>query len=164
MDIEVSSNFERLLFEAHGRDAGLVRSAMASLSQSGGFSIPEPALMRIRAEFDGYRVSGGEAQATMREVFAECGYLLDPHSAVAVDAGRRALAHDRATPVIALATAHPAKFPDAVEAATGVRPPLPAHLQGIMRKKERIALLPNDRAAVERFVERHARVAGRAQA
>ncbi len=164
MDIEVSSNFERLLFEAHRRDAAAVRSAMASLGQSGGFTIAPEALGHIRADFDGYRVSGGEAQATVAKVFAECGYLLDPHGAVAVHAAKRALARDRATPMIALATADPAKFPDAIFAATGTRPPLPAHLEGLMSRKERVSVLANDRAAVEGFIEARARVARPAEA
>jgi threonine synthase len=157
MDIEVSSNFERLLFEAQGRDAAAVRAAMASLGQSGGFSIEAEALARIRAEFDGDRVSGAEAKATMREVFAESGYLLDPHSSVAVNVAKRALARDTKTPMIALSTAHPAKFPDAVFAATGVRPPLPPHLEGLMSRKERLTVLANDRTAVESFIETRAR-------
>jgi threonine synthase len=157
MDIEVSSNFERLLFEAHGRDAAAVRAAMASLGQSGGFSIEAEALARIRAEFDGDRVSGAEAKATMREVFDESGYLLDPHSSVAVNVAKRALARDAKTPMIALSTAHPAKFPDGVFAATGVRPSLPPHLEGLMSRKERLTVLANDRAAVESFIETRAR-------
>jgi threonine synthase len=161
MDIEVSSNFERLLFEAHGRDAAAVRAAMASLAQSGGFSIGEPALDRIRSEFDAHRVSGAEARETVREVFTDCGYLLDPHSSVAVNAAKRALTRDPKTPMIALSTAHPAKFPDAVFAATGTRSPLPPHLEGIMSAKERLTVLANDRTAVEAFIEAHARAGGR---
>ena len=158
MDIEVSSNFERLLFEAHERDAAAVRASMGSLGQSGSFSITAPALARMRADFDGYRTNGPEAQATMREVFENCGYMLDPHSAVAVHAARCALLHDPETPMIALATAHPAKFPDAVCAATGIRPPLPARLEGLMAREECFAVLANELAAVETFVEAKARV------
>jgi threonine synthase len=157
MDIEVSSNFERLLFEAHERDAAAVRAAMDSLGQSGGFTIPDRPLGRIRAELDGYRTTGAQAQATMSEIWKRCGYLLDPHTSVAVDAAKRALLGDRATPMIVLATAHPAKFPDAVFAATGLRPPLPAHLEGLMTRKERFTVLGNDLAAVESFVETRAR-------
>jgi threonine synthase len=158
MDIEVSSNFERLLFEAYRRDAAPVRAAMSSLRQSGSFSIAEPALTRIRNDFDGYRVPGTEAQATMREIYGQSGYLLDPHSAVAVHAARRALSSEPATPMIALATAHPAKFPDAVFAATGIRPALPPHLDGLMARKERVTKLANELKAVEDFIETRARV------
>jgi threonine synthase len=157
MDIEVSSNFERLLFEAYERDAAAVRAAMNSLGQSGGFTIPDRPLERIRAELDGYRTTGAQAQATMSEVWRRCSYLLDPHTSVAVHAAKRALLGDPATPMIVLATAHPAKFPDAVFAATGLRPPLPAHLEGLMTRKERVTALGNDLAAVEGFVEARAR-------
>jgi threonine synthase len=156
MDIEVSSNFERLLFEAHGRDAAAVRAAMDSLVQSGGFPIADPALGSIRAEFDAYCTTAQEAEATMRETWQEAGYLLDPHAAVAVHAARRALKRDPATPMIALATAHPAKFPDAVFVATGRRPELPPHLFDLMDRKERISVLGNDLRAVEDFVESRA--------
>ena len=159
MDIEVSSNFERLLFEAFGRDPASVRGAMSSLAQSGGFSIEPKAFARIRDEFDGYRTLASEAAATMREVWEEAGYLLDPHSAVAVHAANRALMRDKATPMIALATAHPAKFPEAVAAATGHRAELPPHMQDLMTRKERVSVLANDRQAVEAFVENHARAA-----
>jgi threonine synthase len=157
MDIEVSSNFERLLFEANGRDASAVRAAMASLARKGGFTIAPSALKRIRADFDGYRTGGREAATTMSEVWEEAGYLLDPHGAVAVNAARRALARDPATPMIALATAHPAKFPEAVAVATGLRPQLPPHIARIMGRQERVSLLPNDVRTVEDFVERNAR-------
>jgi threonine synthase len=157
MDIEVSSNFERLLFEAHGRDAAAVRAAMDSLAQSGGFSIPPRALDTIRAEFDGYRTTARDAAATMRETWEETHYLLDPHTAVAVSAAKRAREHDAATPIIALATAHPAKFPDAVRAATGVHPELPAHLSDLMSRKERVVVLGNDLRALEDCIEREAR-------
>ena len=90
----------------------------------------------------------------MRETWQEAGYLLDPHTAVAVHAAQARAARDPATPMIALATAHPAKFPDAVFAATGVRPELPAHLAGLMTRKERVIVLRNDRQAVEDFIEK----------
>ena len=157
MDIQVSSNFERLLFEAHGRDAAAVRAAMDLLAQSPGFSIPAQVLGFIRAEFDGYRTTAREAAATMRETWEKARYLLDPHTAVAVHAAKRARERDPATPMIALATAHPAKFPDAVEAATGLRPELPAHLADLMACKERVIVLRNDREAVEACIENQAR-------
>jgi threonine synthase len=157
MDIEVSSNFERLLFEAHGRDAAAVQASMDSLAQSGGFSIPAQVLGSIRAEFDGYRTTARDAAATMRETWDEAHYLLDPHTAVAVHAAKRARKRDPAMPMIALATAHPAKFPDAVQAATGVRPELPAHLADLMARKERVIVLRNDREAVEACIEKEAR-------
>jgi threonine synthase len=87
----------------------------------------------------------------------QAGYLLDPHSAIAVRAARGQLRQDPRIPVVALATAHPAKFPDAVEAATGLRPPLPPHLADLMGRPERISVLPNDAAAVQAFIRREAR-------
>jgi threonine synthase len=158
MDIQVSSNFERLLFERLGRDAERLRGLMAALRQSGGFTIPEDALAGIRAEFDAQRCSEAECQGEMARAWEESEILIDPHTAVGVHAARAALKRDPATPVIALATAHPAKFPDAVKQATGVSPPLPAHLADLMHKPERVARLPNDPRAVAEFLKAHARM------
>lgn len=158
MDIQVSSNFERLLFEAYGRDPGAVRALMASLAESRAFTVaPEP-LARIRSDFSSAAAGEDEVAAEIRRVWTEAGYLLDPHSAIGVRAARALLREDERTPVIALATAHPAKFPDAVEQAAGVRPPLPPHLADLMEREERFARLPNDQAAVERFLSERARV------
>jgi len=158
MDIQVSSNFERLLFDAYDRDAGAVRALMGSLAQSGEFAIAPGALKKIRATFDAYATSEAECAGEMARVYRESGYVLDPHTAIGVGAARRALANKPATPMIVLATAHPAKFPDAVERATGVRPALPAHLKDLMRREERFSVLPNDQHAVARFIHEHARV------
>ena len=148
MDIQVSSNFERLLFERLGRDGDRVRALMGALKQSGGFAIPEDALAAIRAEFDAERCSEAECAEEMARAWRESEVLIDPHTAVGVHAARAALARDPRTPVIALATAHPAKFPDAVEQATGVRPPLPPHLDDLMQRPER------NHAAAERPARR----------
>jgi threonine synthase len=158
MDIQVSSNFERLLFEAAGRDAAAVRSAMGGLAQSGAFDIPAAPLAAIRAEFDAARVDETEAAATMRQVRAESGYLVDPHTAVAVAASRKTQG-DPAIPRVVLATAHPAKFPDAVEAATGERPALPPHLGDLLARPERLSVVANDLAAVEKLVAERSRAA-----
>ncbi|MEN5083632.1 threonine synthase [Bosea sp. TWI1241] len=157
MDIQISSNFERLLFEAHDRDAEAVRRLMQSLQQSGRFEIAAAPLARIRAEFDATAVSEADTAAEIRTTWQQAGYLLDPHSAIAVAAARRSLAKDPATPVVALGTAHPAKFPAAVEAACGVRPALPPHLADLMTRAERVSRLPNDQGALERFVTERAR-------
>ncbi|MDE3176696.1 MAG: threonine synthase [Pseudomonadota bacterium] len=157
MDIQVSSNFERLLFERLGRDDARLRGLMASLKQSGGFAIPADALSAIRAEFDARRASEDECAQEMARACKESGVLIDPHTAVGVHAARAALQRDPATPVVALATAHPAKFPDAVEKATGVRPALPAHLADLLGRRERVARLPNDPRAVADYVAAHAR-------
>jgi len=157
MDIQVSSNFERLLFEASGQDPEAVRGLMASFARDGRFAIPPAILERIRADFGAERIDEAGCAAEMTRVWRECGVVIDPHSAVGVAAARRALAGAPATPMIALGTAHPAKFPEAVEAATGIRPGLPAHLADVMIRREAIVPLPNDKAAVAEYLRQTAR-------
>jgi threonine synthase len=151
MDIQVSSNFERLLFEASGRDAALVRSLMGSLGQSGRFVLPDRVLAAIRSEFDAGRADETETNAAIRAAWREAGVLVDPHTAVALAVADRDTS-DSSIPNIVLSTAHAAKFPDAVEAACGVRPQLPAWLGGLMTKSEHMKVMNNDQAEVERFV------------
>ncbi len=158
MDIQVSSNFERLLFDAEGRDAGAVRRMMAGLAQSKSFSIGETALAAIRSEFAAARADEAEVSGTIRATLAEAGYLLDPHTAVGVVAARK-VAADPSVPTVVLSTAHPAKFPDAVEAASGARPALPAWLGDLMTREERIVHLPNAQDAVEAYVLEKTRAA-----
>ncbi|MDQ0470400.1 threonine synthase [Labrys wisconsinensis] len=158
MDIQVSSNFERLLFDAHGRDPAALRGLMASLSQSGRFEIDAATLAAIRAEFDGARADEAEIAATIGRTWREAGYLLDPHTAIGVAAAGKT-ARDPAVPTVVLGTAHPAKFPDAVERASGVRPALPAHLADLLERPERFAVLANDLKAVEDFVRARSRSA-----
>jgi threonine synthase len=159
MDIQVSSNFERLLFETSGHDPTEVVVEMSALAKDGSFTIPAPALARIRADFDAFRVDEPACAGEMRRVYRANGVILDPHSAVGVHAARQALAASPATPVVALGTAHPAKFPDAVEAATGVRPPLPESLSDLMERREAIVVLPNNRRTVADYLRRTVRVA-----
>jgi threonine synthase len=151
MDIQVSSNFERLLFEAGGRDAGSVRRLMESLKQSGRFVLPGAMLAKIREEFDAGRADENETSAAIRAAWREAGDLVDPHTAVALAVADRDNS-DSGVPNIVLSTAHPAKFPDAVEAACGVRPQLPAWLDGLMSKPEQVKIIKNDQSEVERFV------------
>jgi threonine synthase len=157
MDIQISSNFERLLFEAYGRDAAALRALMAGFAQSGKFSIAPGPLKAIRDSFDAFSTNEAQCTQEMARVHREAGYILDPHTAVAVSAARKALARDRAVPMIVLGTAHPAKFPDAVERATGVRPPLPDHLADLLGRQERFTILPNDLGAVRRFMRENVR-------
>ena len=159
MDIQVSSNFERLLFNAYHRDASAISGLMNSLSQSGRFEIAPAPLASIRAEFDSFRTGETGTGKEIARVYAECGMLIDPHTAVGVHAARKALAKDPAVPMVVLATAHAAKFGDAVKKATGATAPLPAHLAGLMDKKERFTVLANDQGAVETFVRERARAA-----
>ena len=151
MDIQVSSNFERLLFEATGRDAARVRALMASLRQSGRFVLPDPVLAEIRRDFDAGRADETETAAAIRAAWREAGDLVDPHTAVALAVADRDNP-DSTIPDIVLSTAHAAKFPDAVEAACGMRPQLPAWLDGLMTRPEQITVVNNDQTEIERFV------------
>jgi threonine synthase len=157
MDIQVSSNFERLLFECSGHDPGVIGALMRDFSRDGSFTIPVPILQRIRADFGAERIDERGCSTEMARAYHESGLVIDPHSAIGVGAARRALAASPATPVIALGTAHPAKFRDAVEAATGVRPSLPAHLADLMHCDEKIVVLPNSRSAVADYLRQTAR-------
>jgi threonine synthase len=158
MDIQVSSNFERLLFEASGRDPKSVRALMTALAKDAGFALPAEALAAIRASFEAGRADEAETVAMIRAVHAATGYQLDPHTAVALAVARK-LKPKGAGPTIVLGTAHPAKFPQAVEAATGVRPQLPARLADLGARRERIVTLPASSEAVARFVEGQSRAA-----
>jgi threonine synthase len=159
MDIQISSNFERLLFEAYGRDGAAIRRLMAGLSQSRAFMIEAEPLARIRQEFGAQAVNEAAVMNEMAETYRSAGYVLDPHSAVGVRAARALLRERPDVPVVALSTAHPAKFPDAVEAATGIRPALPPHMADLMERRESFTVLSNDQAAVERFIRERARAA-----
>jgi threonine synthase len=151
MDIQVSSNFERLLFEAYGRDGNAVRSLMGSLSQSRRFSLSAGALSQIRALFAANRADEDEVAAAIRAVKRETGNFVDPHTAVGIAVAEKEL-RDPTVPMVVLSTAHAAKFPDAVEAACGARPPLPEWLSDLDTLPERVTVLPADQSAVERFV------------
>lgn len=151
MDIQVSSNFERLVFEAAGRDAAAVRGLMASLGQSGRFELPAAAIRAIRADFDAGSADEEETAAAIRAAYRESGQLIDPHTAVAVAVEEKETANPP-VPMVMLSTAHPAKFPDAVEAACGVRPELPAWLGDLMTRPERVTVMAAKQAEVEAFV------------
>jgi threonine synthase len=150
MDIQVSSNFERLLFEAMGRDGAGVQGLMDGLRQSGSFTVPAAALETIRTAFSAGRTDEVETSATMRKVWQDSGYLLDPHTAVGVSVAAAHVGVD--SPVVTLATAHPAKFPAAVKAATGEDAGLPPWLADLHQRPERFDVLGNDQAAVEAYV------------
>jgi threonine synthase len=159
MDIQVSSNFERLLFDACGRDPAMIRGVFASLDQSGAFDIPAAPLAAIRNEFDALSVNEAETTDEIARTWRETGYVLDPHTATGVRAARARLAVDSATPVVALSTAHPAKFPDAIERAIGQRPRLPAAIASHLDGPERFTVLENDEARVAAFIAERARAA-----
>lgn len=150
MDIAVSSNFERFLFDLYDRDPAQVVSRVQGLRQSGSFAVEEPQMSAARALFQGVRLSDDETKAVIRDIHQRTGELLDPHSAIGVEAGRRTC--QESVPMICLATAHPAKFPAAVESASGVHPALPARLGDLFDRPERFQVLPNDVAAVESYI------------
>jgi len=154
MDIQISSNFERLLFEAEQRDGGAVRQHMAGLGQSGAFTLAEVAREYLGPLFSSGASDEPETAATIARTLERTGILLDPHGAVAVGVAER---HLGATPMVTLATAHPAKFPDAVQAACGIRPELPDWAGGIMEREEVYQVLPADLDAIENAIEAHTR-------
>ena len=140
MDIEVSSNFERALFDAYDRDGAAVAQLMGEMKQ-GGFGISQGALQALREHFDSGRSSDEQTSATIQSFFAATGEVLCPHSAVGVKVAEE---HLGSSPMVTLATAHPAKFPDAVEAAMGLRPALPRWLTDLFDRDERVTEMPND--------------------
>jgi threonine synthase len=148
MDIQVSSNFERALFDAYGRDGSAVAALMADLKR-GGFHISAKAMAALGAQFASGRCSEEETVETIRRTFAQTGEILCPHSAVGVKVAEE---HLGAAPMITLATAHPAKFPGAVEAATGRRPALPPRLADLLDRPERVTRAPDDLAALEALI------------
>jgi threonine synthase len=154
MDIQISSNFERALFDAYGRDGRAVAQLMEELKATGGFAVSKGALETLRATFASGRVSEEETSAAIRAERAASGELLCPHSAIGV---RVANDHLGPIPMITLATAHPAKFPDAVEAATGLRPGLPARMANLFDRPERVTGVANDLAALESLVRERRR-------
>ncbi len=150
MDIQISSNFERLLYLAYGSNAAVVRSLMAGLAQSGSFTIAPGELAAIRQEFDSFTVDEAETANTIARTLSATGELLDPHTAVGFAAARRAKPTE--SPMVTLATAHPAKFPDAVKAATGITPHLPSRLIHLLKAEERFTILPNSAASVRDYI------------
>jgi len=158
MDIQVSSNFERLLFDAYDRDAKAVTALMGSLTQSRRFAVSSHALQQMRSLFTADRADEQESAATIRAWMREAGYCVDPHTAVGLAVAEKE-ARDPSVPMVVLSTAHPAKFPDAVAAACGVTPALPDWLTDLPQRPERVTVLPADQAAVERYVTSASRAA-----
>ncbi len=148
MDIQVSSNFERLLFELLDRDPARTAATMTGFRETGRMAVAEPVWHRARALFHGFRLDDPGTEAEIRRLHQACGYLADPHTAIGI-AAARAQPPAFAIPTIAMATAHPAKFPDAMERATGTRPALPPRMADLFEREERFVVLPNDIAAVQ---------------
>ena len=158
MDIQVSSNFERLLFEQYRRNGRQVAKALEEFRSTGVVDFGSTRWQSMRRQFDGFRLGDNATKETIARVYKETGELIDPHTAVGVEAAHEARFDDDIA-VIAMATAHPAKFPQAVEEATGVRPQLPPRLADLMIRPERCDVLANDLAHVKDFLD--ARLAAR---
>jgi threonine synthase len=151
MDIQISSNFERLLFDMNNRDGGVTTEQLNQFRQQGKLSVePDQFAKWIAPTFRAHRANDAETLAVMKRIYGESGMLVDPHTAVGI-ASAEACA-EPGVPTITLATAHPAKFPDAVKKATGVHPALPDHVADLFDREERIVNLPNDLQAIEAFV------------
>ena len=155
MDIQVSSNFERLLFEMHDRDAEHTAGLMRQLAEHRAFRIGDDATATVQSLFQAGRCSESETLETIATVYRDTGMVIDPHTAVGVAVAKR-LRGDRGTPMVTLATAHPAKFPDAVEHAIGIRPALPERLADLHEREERYAKLPNALPVVMDYVRERA--------
>jgi len=149
MDIQVSSNFERALWLAYGRDGAAVSQLMDEL-KSGGFSISQGALEHLREIYVSGRASEAETTAMIAIIHGETGEVICPHTAVAVKVAREHLRPG--VPMISLSTAHPAKFPDAVEAAIGIRPALPPHMADLFERDERITQVENDAGSIKSLI------------
>ena len=151
MDIQISSNFERLLFDMNNRDGGVTTEQLNQFRQQGKLSVePDQFAKWIAPTFRAHRANDAETLAVMKRIYGESGMLVDPHTAVGI-ASAEACA-EPGVPTITLATAHPAKFPDAVQKATVVHPALPDHVADLFDREERIVNLPNDLQAIEAFV------------
>ncbi len=150
MDIQVSSNFERLLFELLGRDPARTAATMTGFRATGRMDVPDSVWAEARKLFVGYRLDDAATLAAIRSLHSTAGYLADPHSIIGIEGGR---AHALpGVPMVAMATAHPAKFPDAMEQATGARPALPPHLADLYERQETFARVPASLEAIEAHV------------
>jgi threonine synthase len=150
MDIQVASNFERALFEASGRDADWTAAAMDDFANTRRLELPQPVLDQLRSRYSAYACDDAATIATIKSVASETGQVIDPHTAVAVHAAKRIPAS--ATPTVILSTAHPAKFPEAVNRAIGRNPTMPQGLQKVMDLPERLEILPNDLTLLRQFI------------
>lgn len=151
MDIQLASNFERLLFELAGRDAARVRALMDDLRTEGAFRLSQGELGQLNDLFSAYSAGEDETEMTIRGVFEQTGMLVDPHTAVGIATSRREAAHGTA-PMVVLSTAHAAKFPDVVKRACGIEPSQPERLRAKLGQHERCSVLPADFGTVAAFI------------
>jgi threonine synthase len=156
MDIQVSSNFERLLFELLERDGAATAAAMSAFRATGRMAVPEAAWRRCRTVFHGFRLDDAGTEAEIARLHEANDYLVDPHSAIGI-AAARANRPASGVATVAEATAHPAKFPGAIERATGIHPALPQRMADLFEREERFVVLPKDLAAIEAQVRALAR-------
>ena len=154
MDIMISSNFERLLFDLYGRDGAAVAGLMAD-AKAGHMDLSDSALKQARALFSSYRCDDKGMVKIIRDTYADCGYLLDPHTAIGLEAARHCRGNIE-TPMVTLATAHPAKFPDAVkQAGYPDDPELPSHMADLFAREEQLTVIENNQQAVQQFIAAH---------
>jgi threonine synthase len=154
MDIQVASNFERALFEAAGRDADWTAAAMSDFARARKLELPGSVLAELRARYSAFASNDDETRAAIKAVYKLTGRIIDPHTAVGVAAAMK-MAHNGQkplSPVVILSTAHPAKFPQAVQEAIGVAPPEPQRLSGLKNLPERLDILDNDPVLIKRFI------------
>ena len=158
MDITISSNFERLLFDLYGRDSSAVVSFLET-AQSDAVSLEAPRWQRARQLFDSFAVDDSRTCEVIGEVYGETEYLLDPHTAIGVEAARQCR-RDQSVPMVTMGTAHPAKFPEAVErSGVGVEAALPAHLSDLFDREEHFTVLENDLSGIQSFMARNWKLA-----
>jgi len=155
MDIQISSNFERYLFEVSGRDSSLITGLMDEFKQNGQFTITPALLAKVRQNFSAYRIDDEQTRSEITRVYQETGEIIDPHSVIGI-AAARACSADPSIPVVCMGTADPAKFADAVEPAIGRKVPYPARLEKVLNAREYFDVLENDLAGVQGFIRNKA--------
>lgn len=157
MDIQISSNFERYLFELTGQDHAALQKIMERFRNNKSFILDREQMIRARKDFIAQRCSDSGTIEIMKKYFEETGNLIDPHTAVALYGAQKIMATDPAVPMVTLACAHPAKFPQAVHQATGIAPPDVPRLAALMKKPEHYTSLPNDLPKVKNFIRQQRR-------
>jgi threonine synthase len=158
MDIQVSSNFERMIFDLAGRDGAATTKMIETFRRRGKLKLSPGRWKRLARLFAAGRIDDEQTLSIIGRVYRESGELIDPHTAIGLEVGQKSR-RDPSIPLVALATAHPAKFPDAVERATGVRPRLPERLGDLFDRPERVTTLPNELSAVQDFVRGNVKLA-----
>jgi len=155
MDIQVSSNFERLLFESYKCDADRVQELMYLFVEKGVYKVEADVFKKIQSDFMAFKFNDDQTRSIMKNTFLESGYILDPHSAIGLGAAQ-SYRKDLSNPCVVLSTAHPSKFPDAVEAAIGIKPSLPKHMDGLYNLNEEYSVLPNDLDLIKDYISSNA--------